>query len=702
MPIRSTVIALCVLLVIGCTEAYSPVPEGVRPAPKKVVVPDCQATHGVDDRSFALIIEIIRRNGDIQRANTFYTGLRKVVEARLAQGDPTAAERARPALDAFFSGAEIEKRAVCAFTRYDKAQAEIEAWDAWSTDETMREIHGRVLGFMAPKPALRQNLSGERRALVAKVANATGLSSYVSMLLSAQRQAYAVADAAMDPTSSLLQDIRLNGYFIRPLDEDALIDRILGPQLAGVSDDDLRRFLSFAETHQGRMYYETLRESYTYTLTDWYDRLAVLLKTNAAPAKPVYDPEAAAPMVAEARRLLDDVGTWVVLAEARTLLLKAERLDPENADIKALLGQVALSTVPKGLPLEEGEIRARNSKTSPVRSEPYQDAESYLRRAIELNPKNAEAHLYLGNIRFRLSQDDEAAKEYAIARQLDPKLPGLLMFEADLDYVAGRYAKAETAYRRILAAPEQQAFDHYHALNRLQPLLMKQGRAREFRGIAEAQLRRNPELWDFRLNYADHLLATDGTVDEVLALVTPVPDSWLPERKRATLTTLQLLRVLQAPPSGRDSAARRVFDIENNAMRVAGLMCRARGRADIAPAMIRASSKQGAFADELLSCGFRNRDVALLDVVMPFIADINAANAALNGELPLCAATSQMNVDLFKQMLKAKADPKRRCGDGKTPREQLTERAIRTGVDERFNADARALLTALDTYEGGH
>ncbi len=701
MSIRSAGFAMCILLAAGCSEAYSPTPEGVRPPSPKTAIPDCRPSHAMDEQSFALIVDILRRNGEVQRANVFYAQLRTLVEARLAQHDPGAVARMKPALDSFFSGAELEKRAVCIFTRFDRSQAEVEAWDGWSSDAKMREIHGRIAGFMQETPVPAGRVDDQRRALLSRVANATEFPSYLSVQMSAQSVAMALTEAALDPTSSELQDMALNRMQVRPPDELKLIDEILAPQLAGIADADLRRYLEFVETREGRLYYQTLVESYAYTDGEWYGRLGGLLKTGVKPAEVARDPAKAAKLLAEAQRLYNDVGTRVVVAEARTLLLKADRLDPENAEIKVMLGRVALITMPQGIPHEDGQIRNVIDRMHPKRPERYEEARGYFRKAIELDPKNADAHLYTGRIHFYLSEDEDARKQYAIARGLNPKTPNLQFYEADIAYVDGQYAKAESAYRQLLAAPEVRAFDHHFALRRLRLALMKQGREREFREAAEAQLKRDPELWDFRLEHAERLLATDGTVEEVSALLEPVPDGWLPDLKRAVQIRLQLLRVLQAAPSAQAAATRRAFAIAQDPMEVAEMACVARGRARIAAAVIRESGAQGRFADRLLTCSLWRRDIAFFDAVLPFVEDINRPNAAMEGQLPLCAAAAVGHPEFFEGMLKAKADPKRRCGKGNTPREMLAERAGRVDGDAAYVAKARAMLKVLDKYDRG-
>ena len=701
MSFRNLTIAIVLLLATGCTEASSPVPQGMKPPQAKTPIPDCKPSHAMDEEGFALIVEILRRNGEPQRANEFYGRVRSLIEARLTASDAASPGRMKPALDAVFAGPEIAKLAVCNFVRYDRAQPEIEAWDAWSLDGKMRDIHGRIVDIPTVVPVGRKPVVGERRDLLARVAKATDFANLLHVRWLVQQQAVALVEAALDPTSSVLQDLALNGPGFEVPDEREIVDGLLAPRLDGVSDDDLRRYLAFAESREGRVYYQTLREAMMMSTDPWFAQLDAVLKTGAAPTRIAHDPKAAAAMLAEARRLLDEVGTRVVVDEARTLLLKAERLDPQNAEIQTLLGRIALSIVRRPTALEEGQIRNVFDKMHPAQPERYAPAEAYLRKAIELDPKQAEALLLLARIHFRLSQDEEVAKQYTIVRRLDPKTPGLRMLEADMAYVAGRYAEAERVYRAVLAEPERRAFDYHDALERLRYSLAKQGREREFRKIAQEQLRRKPDMWDFRLQHALRLLASDGTVEEVAALIEPVPDPWLPDFKRDVQVRLQLLRAGQATATARRDAVRRAFAMAKTPMQVMDSTCVSRVRVDIVAEVILASGMQDRFADELLACGMWKHDLAFIDAVMPFVTRIDGPNEAMQGGAPLCSAAVLMDAQIFERLLKAKADPTKRCGDGKTVRELLTERATRANAEPEFNASNRTLLKVLDRYDRG-
>lgn len=696
-----TRLSICVALLLGaaCTEAYSPVPQGVTPPTPKVAIPDCRPTHALDEEGFAFIVEILRRNGEVARAGAYYAGIREAVEARLAEDDPGAPARLKPALDAFFSGAELEKRAVCAFVRYDRAQPEAEAWDAWSLDANMREIHGRILGASQFLGRSAKPVDGPRRELIVRILNATDLRNLIYVQMTTMLRAQAVAETAIDPTSSALQDMSLNGPRIEPPSEAQIVDDALAPALEGVSDADLRTFLAFAESREGRVYYQTLFEGVGLAAREWFPQLGTVLKGGVRPAEVARDPKLAAEMTEEARRLLDEVGTRVIVDEARTLLLRAERHDPANAQTQTLLGRVTLSLSSNGIPYEEGEIRDRIDKMHPARPEQYASAERYLRKALELDPKNAQAHFYLGRIHYLLSQDADAAREIAMVRKLDPNARGLAIFEADMAYVGGDYAKAERLYRGVLAVPERRAFDHHFALERLRFALTKQGREREFRKDAQAQLKRTPDLWDFRLQHAERLLSTDGTVEEVAALVEPVPDRWLPERKRGVLVRLQLLRAGLAAPAERPAAIKRAFELTETPFELIDATCLSRHRAVLAPLVARASGMQDRFADHLLACSMWRHDVASIDAILPLVERIDGPNEAMGGGPPLCSAAGLMDPVIFERLLKAKADPARRCGDGKVVRDMLTERAMRAGAEPEFNASNRALLEILQRYD---
>jgi len=702
MRIRPLSLAMMVFLATGCSEAYNPQPQrssaGALPG---AGLPDCAPSHSADLDGFSIIVDTLRRNGEVERSQAYFQRVRTRLEAQLGEADPAGPARAKPALDALFSTGEIEKLAVCVFIQFDRAQPEFEAWDAWSLDPRMREIHAAIVDIGSEGiPRRASSVPDARRAQLLRLSRATDLRGHLHALTAVEWQIAAIAEAALDPSSSLGQDLAMNGDDLGVPPEQVIVDHYLAKALDDVSDADLQRYLAFAESREGQAYYQTLRDRYFRSAEPWGQRLSAALKSSVQPKAIARDPAEAAKLLAEARRLYDQVGTRVVVPEARTLLLRAEQLDPDNADIQVLLGRIAFSTLPRIDTGVEGRIRPVIDRMHPARPQDYAEIERHLRRAIELDPKHAEAHLYLGRSQFLQSKDDEAMRLYALSRKLDPKGPALAYFEADLAYVRGDYASAERIHRQILAAPEARAYDHYYSLGRLRHALAKQGREREFRQVANDQLKRHPDMWDFRLEQARRLIQSDGTVAEIEAMIAPVPERWLPDAKRDLEIRLQLLRAGAAAPAQRAREVQRAYDLAESSPEVVDAACYSRVRQQVAAEVVAASDQPRAAADNLLACAMWGRDHAFIERVLPMVKDIDQPNAAMQGGRPLCSAAVLMDTAVFEAILKAKPDTSLRCGDGKTVREFLAERATRPGVEPAFNKAAKDMLSVLDRHDG--
>lgn len=691
--------ALVFLAIAGCSQAYDP-DSGVRStASGESGLPACDARQGLGDDGFPIIVDTLRRNGEFARANALFGMLRRATETRLAAADPEAPKRLRPALDALFSGAEAEKFAACDFANFTSAQPVFESWEAWSQDAKMREIHAAILDAgMRGVPEASTDLPESRRALLQRIANATRLRDYQFGLASLFMNVLAAVDAAADPASSMQQDLALNRAAV-PVPSEAQTFDMLAAALSSFSDGELQRFLAFAETQEGHAYYKTLIERFQIGGRNWIARIPDALRPGMTAPAQARDPAAAEKLLAEATRLYDQVGTRVALPEARTLALRAERLDPQNPSIQVLLGRITLTLSDPQWPLDDGEIRQKIDAMHPAEPARYAAARKYLRRALELDPKRADAWMHLGRIEFELSNDDEAARMYAESRRLDPDGRGLAFNEADLAYVRGDYAKAERIHRKLLAAPERRAFDHYYSLGRLRIALLKQGREREFRAFAREQVKREPDLWDFRLDQARRLLSDpEASIDEIAAMLDPVPDRWLPAQKQSLEASLQLLRAGQAAPAARKAAVQRAFAMVDEPFSVVEATCRSRARAQVFAEVVDASGQRRRAVDSLLACGIWSQDAAFVGRLLPLVADIDAPNIAMESMRPVCMAMNAMHPPTFEAVLTARPNLALRCGDGTTAREFLEERANRTDSDEASRAQARRMLAVLDRY----
>jgi tetratricopeptide (TPR) repeat protein len=80
-----------------------------------------------------------------------------------------------------------------------------------------------------------------------------------------------------------------------------------------------------------------------------------------------------------------------------------------------------------------------------------------LKFAIEKNPKDASAHLHLGNLLANLGRLDEAARHWELSAGLDSKKATALRNLGLLAWAKGDFSKAESLYRRAVAArPDDQ------------------------------------------------------------------------------------------------------------------------------------------------------------------------------------------------------------------------------------------------------
>lgn len=111
----------------------------------------------------------------------------------------------------------------------------------------------------------------------------------------------------------------------------------------------------------------------------------------------------------------------------------------------------------RGLPTDVGAILAAEELFGKAenlfRSERFAEAESLLRRALELNHAEAEFWAYLGACAFRLRGIGGAAEArscFARARELIPGLPVIELFTAQLEILEGSLDTADDRLSRIL------------------------------------------------------------------------------------------------------------------------------------------------------------------------------------------------------------------------------------------------------------
>jgi len=137
---------------------------------------------------------------------------------------------------------------------------------------------------------------------------------------------------------------------------------------------------------------------------------------------------------------------YVGLADAYSMLGAYAMRPPREAHSKAeLLAAQALaidSTLARAHAIM-GQVEMRMRYDWPL-------AERHFRRAIALDPNNAETHQFFGMLLVYLGRTDEGFAELQRALELDPLAPGSIIYMGLCRYMNRQYEEAEERQRRAL------------------------------------------------------------------------------------------------------------------------------------------------------------------------------------------------------------------------------------------------------------
>ena len=633
---------------------------------------NCLVDRGVDYPAYVQTIDILRRSGEIERASAHFAALRESIHRSLVSRNPGAAAEIALVLEPMFSESAVRKRAVCDFTQHSRDAQTVDAWEAWVSDAALRTIHVRIVEDAPPTSPPR--IDGARRALLQRLWVATGRIDIAAAKRVSGAHARSIAERSLDPAAGGLPVLQVASPPAET--EQAGVDR-LAARLATVSGRDLERFLVFAESEPGLAFYASLAATYTGAMLDWYGQLALDTRTRIAPKVVVLGADAVAAQFADIRKALDHLGTPYDL---NPLLPKLDNLalrERNNAELETLRGWYEVEMFAQHelhmRPREKGQIRDAQIDPKSAIFRSYERPEPFLESAMTLAPKNAEARALLGRVRFMQSKDDEAAKLFAEARRLDADDAMLAFFEGDLAYAKGQFAKAERSYRAAISKTQDRPATRYRAIRHLGFALEAQGRGRDYGAVAEDQLRRHPEMWDLRLDYAEDMLDRSGSAADAMAVLAPIPENWHSERMPLVLTRVQLQRVTEAPPAARADLAKRwettTFDTEA----IGKALCMARDRSALQTVLhAREIPDIGAHIGRaMLGCAVQQRRPEAVADALPLMLDVNEPLNTLWQDTALCGAAERSDARTLTLLLKAKADPERPCRDGKTPRDRL-------------------------------
>lgn len=461
---------------------------------------------------------------------------------------------------------------------------------------------------------------------------------------------------------------------VNTADLSVILNHWLVPALAKIPDEQIAKFLSFANTSFGGDYYVALSRAYDFQAGEWYSETAKKFSDNIPPAPAVAGGPGKDALVAAARYALRDVGTQPAAADAMAKLLEADRLDPRNPEIQTLLGEAAMKSAP-AMPLAPDQLRV------PIETPNYEKAEKYYLRAIELSPQYADAHMLLGRLRYLQGRDEEAAKAFESAIKIQPEHPSMDLYLGDLSYAKKEYSVAFRYYKAAISKPERLAYVHVNALSHLLMTLRKTTQVAEFPRIAESYLAKYPQAWNFRLDYADYLLDSNARADKVFAIADPIPDTWLPARK-VPIISAGLIRKAgeRVDPAGvpREESMqlmRRAIGMNPDPVTLAEAVCRAGVERSLALGVHETSKNAKALATELVICGLRwqRHDIVRGMAKRADVARLNLARPDLRGDTPLCYAAATRNLTGFSSLVEVQVSPVRKCADGNTVAERLLQ-----------------------------
>ncbi len=293
--------------------------------------------------------------------------------------------------------------------------------------------------------------------------------------------------------------------------------------------------------------------------------------------------------------------------------------------------------------------------------------------------------MWLGRLRYLQGRDAEAGPLYQRAGEINEEHPYLNLFNADLIFESGDYSKAMRYYQAALAKPEGLPFVYDTTMAHLMSAMRRGNRAADFPRVADAFLAQHPEYWNVRLDYADFLMATPGIKsDRIVAVVDPVPDTWLPARKFAVLSaalvrksTERVDKKSKAPVGDSLAAMKRAITLNPDPATLSEAICRAGADDKIAQLYVDASPNPKSMATALTVCSLRWQRIDVLRVISAGADPIalGRPQPSLFGDTPLCYAAAIKNVKGFVALAKLQVNPGQRCNDGNSVSERLSRMA---------------------------
>lgn len=626
-----------------------------------VIVPGCRMKDYFPEQT-RRTLALAASSGDIARMMDAMRVPRPLLEAMVSD-DPAVEARLKPVFDDYFSDAKLLDRARCQFVG-GMLDERIPAWEAWIADPVMERIHGLIMqqpqrtpSTVAPDKA--------RLTLLVRLAHAMHSDELLGGRLREVEFLIAAVEDARDPASSALAAFRESRYWRGPGEETFAMEW-LAPVLGDVSNEDLARFLVFAEGEAGQSYYPRFGLVHSQgILTNWHDDFAKAVA--AALPKPVAasTPVEADALFAEAKELYGSGGARAY-DQAKRLLLRAEALKPKDAQIQLYLGLVSMT-------MREAQLPDFIDLRKDAKPDHFAEAETYLRKAIALDPTLALAYLALGRARFQVKDDAEATRFYALAREHRCPCARLDLYEGDLFAAKQDRAAAVVAYRKALDNPESSGATRRAAFEKLAGIAFEDSSAVDLRVVGDAYLARNPG--DMRVGepYVAYLMNHQRDFAAALRIIDTASDGGGMVEWRA----FAMSGLAQQGADKRGNLSGKNADLMREAIALVGakhlarIHCLSPSDAGTFRSIVRFSAEPQATATYILGCLVMTKNVPAVVAMIELGADVNTMSGVHDPEMPLCQAMLSRSPEAFKALLDAKADPARKCSDGRDVRDKI-------------------------------
>lgn len=655
----SLVIALAAICFVPFANAQAdPLPP--QPA-DAVIVPGCRMKDYFPQQT-RRTLALAESSGDIARMMDAMRVPRPLLDAMVSD-DPAVEAKLKPVFDDYFSDAKLLDRARCQFVG-GMLDERIPAWEAWIADPVMQRIHGlimqqpqRTASAVAPDKA--------RLSLLVRLAHAMHSDDLLGGRLREVEFLIAALQDARDPASSALAAFRQSRYWRGP-GEETFATEWLAPVLSDVSNEDLARFLVFAEGEAGQSYYPRFGLAHSHDLlSSWHDDFAKAVAAALPKAATASTPADVDAMLAEAKTLYGS-GSAQAYDQAKRLLLRAEAIKPKDAQVQLYLGLVSMT-------MREAQLPDFIDLRKDAKPDHFAEAETHLRNAIALDPTLALAYLALGRARFQVKDDAEATRFYALAREHRCPCARLDLYEGDLFAAKKDRAAAIVAYRKALDNPESSGATRRAAFEKLASIAFDDSSAVDLRAVGDAYLARNPG--DMRIGepYVAYLMNQQRDFATALRIIDSANDGDGMVEWRA----FALSGLAQQGADKRGNLAGKHADRMREAIALVGakhlarIHCLSPSDAGTFRSIVRFSGEPEATATYILGCLVMMKNVPAVVAMIELGADVNTMSGLPEPEMPLCLAMLHRSPEAFKALLDAKADPARKCSDGRDLRGKI-------------------------------